>query len=305
MNIMGKEKVSTKIKGIILVTIAASLWGISGTVAQYLFQQRGFTTEGLVEIRLSISGVILVLYSCIKYKGHALNIWKTRYSRWKLIVFGIFGMLGVQYTYFSTIRYGNAATATILQFLSPVIITLYLVIRSRKVPGLKEIVAITFAMVGTFFMITKGNFQTLAISELELFWGIASAFAAAFYTLQPRSLLYKWNSTIVVGWGLLIGGVVFGFIHQPWNITGIFDASSIVAIIFVIIFGTVIPFYCYLDSIKYIKPTEASILSSVEPLSAAVVSVVWLHVSLGLPELIGGLLIIFTIITLSKKEKVT
>ena len=302
MDIVEKEKQAKRTKGIILVTIGAGLWGLSGTVAQYLFQQKGFTPDGLVEIRLLISGIILIVYSYIKDKEHTLSIWKTRHNRLKLIIFGIFGMLGVQYTYFSAIKYGNASTATILQFLSPVIITLYIAFHTRKLPGIKEIMAITLAMLGTFFMVTKGNFRTLSISQLELFWGIASAFAAAFYTLQPRSLLYKWNSTIVVGWGLLIGGAVFGIVQKPWNITGTFDTSSIVAIIFVIVFGTVIPFYCYLDSIKYIRPTEVSVLSAVEPLSATIVSVVWLHVSLGLPELVGGLLIIITIIILSKKK---
>jgi drug/metabolite transporter (DMT)-like permease len=43
-----------RIKGIILVIIGSMLWGISGTVAQYLFQEKGFSPEWLVVIRLLI-----------------------------------------------------------------------------------------------------------------------------------------------------------------------------------------------------------------------------------------------------------
>ena len=68
---------------------------------------------------------------------------------------------------------------------------------------------------------------------------------------------------------MLIGGIAFSFVHQPWNFTGQLSITSILAVLFVIIFGTLIAFYSYLESLKYIKPTEASILSSVEPLSAA------------------------------------
>lgn len=289
-----------RIKGIILVIIGAMLWGISGTVAQYLFTKKGFTPEWLVLIRLLVSGVILLLYSYMKSKQNIWTIWKTKHDALNLICFSIIGMLGVQYTYFAAIKYGNAATATILQYSSPIIITCYLAIRTKKFPDLQEIIAIGLAIVGTFFIITKGNIHSISISKLELFWGIASAFAAAFYTLKPRSLLIKWGSILVVGWGMLIGGLAFSFIQQPWNCTGTWSISSILAITFVILFGTIIAFTCFMESLKYIKPTESSILSAAEPLSAALLSVLWLHEQLGIAQWIGTACIIITIIILSR-----
>lgn len=124
-------------------------------------------------------------------------------------------MLGVQYTYFAAIKHGNAATATILQYLAPVIITCYLAIITKSLPSLRQIIAICLAMLGTFFIITKGNIHSISISKSALFWGISSAFSLAFYTLQPRRLLAKWGSTLIIGWGMLVGGIAFSFIHQP------------------------------------------------------------------------------------------
>ena len=36
---------NSRAKGILLVIVGTMLWGISGTVAQFLFQQKGFDTE--------------------------------------------------------------------------------------------------------------------------------------------------------------------------------------------------------------------------------------------------------------------
>lgn len=289
-------------KGILLVIIGAMLWGVSGTVAQYLFQEKGFTAEWLVVIRLLASGLILLLYAFMKGNQDIWTIWRSKHTILSLILFSIIGMVGVQYTYFAAIKYGNAATATILQYLSPVVVTCYLAIYTKKMPSLQEIIAVTLAMLGTFFIITKGNIHSIAISKLALFWGISSAFAAAFYTLQPRSLLAKWGSTVVVGWGMLVGGIAFSFIHQPWDLTGQWNITSIFAVIFVVLFGTLIAFYCYLESLKYIEPTEASVLSSVEPLSAALLSVLCLNVSLGMLQWLGTVCIILTVAILSHEK---
>ena len=287
-------------KGIILVIIGAMLWGVSGTVAQYLFQVKGFSAEWLVVIRLLVSGIILLLYAFINGDRNIWKIWDGKHNCWSLIVFSIVGMVGVQYTYFAAIKYGNAPTATILQYLSTVIITCYLIIFNKRIPSLQEIIAIILAILGTFFIITKGNIHVISISKLALFWGLSSAFAAAFYTLQPRYLLAKYGSTIVVGWGMLIGGIAFSFIHHPWNFTGKISITSILAVIFVVLFGTLIAFCCYLESLKYIQPIETSVLSCVEPLSAAFLSIYWLHVPFGVPEWSGTVCIIVTIIILSR-----
>jgi len=295
-------KLEPRTKGIMLVIIGSALWGISGTVAQYLFQKRGFSPEWLVVIHLLVSGFILLLYDFIKGSKDIWSIWKSKHNGLSLILFSVVGMLGVQYAYFAAIKYGNAATATILQYLSPVIITCYLAIYTKRIQNLREIIAIVLAMLGTFFIITKGNIHSISISKLAIFWGISSAFAAAFYTLQPRVLLTKWGSTLVAGWGMLLGGIAFSFIHQPWNFTGQWSITSIFAVIFVVLFGTLIAFYCYLESLKYIQPSETSVLSCVEPLSAAFLSVLWLHVPFGIPECVGTVCIIVTIIILSREK---
>ena len=295
---------NSRTKGILLVIVGTMLWGISGTVAQFLFQQKGFDTEWLVVVRLLISGFLLLLYGYIKKDKNIINIWKSKEDSIKLILFGAIGMLGVQYTYFAAIKHGNAATATILQYLSPVIITCYLIIRNKKLPNIKQLIAIGLALIGTFFIITGGNIHSLSLSHLAVFWGSCYAFCSAIYTLQPVNLLKKYSSISVVGWGMVIGGLAFSFIHSPFDFSGELSFITIISSAFIVIFGTLIAFYCYLESLKYLVPTEASILGCIEPLSATILSVIWLNVHFGIAEFIGTTCIILTVIILSfSKEK--
>lgn len=132
-------KVQPRIKGIMLVVIGAGLWGISGTAAQYLFQNKDFSPDWLAVIRMLVSGVILLLYASLKSRQNIWRVWSTKRNVMGIILFGIIGMLGVQYSYFAAIKYGNAATATILQYLSPVIITCCMSASTKKLQNLRSL----------------------------------------------------------------------------------------------------------------------------------------------------------------------
>ncbi|MEH7353635.1 EamA family transporter [Neobacillus drentensis] len=303
MNSQGVVLPYPRAKGIILVLIAATFWGVSGTVAQYLFHQQGFSTNWLVVTRLIFSGIGLLLFSQFVAKQNIWSVWKNKQDVVRLIIFGTIGMFGVQYTYFAAIEHGNAATATVLQYLAPVIIVCYLCLRAKSLPAKQEVIAIVLALFGTFLLVTKGSIHSLSISGPAFFWGILSAFALAFYTLYPGSLLSKWGSLMTVGWGMTIGGFGFSFIHPPWKFQGHWNLTSFLAVVFVVVFGTLIAFFCFMESLKFIHASEASLLACVEPLSAAFLSVVWLNVSFTPAEWIGSFSIIATIFILSTAKR--
>lgn len=293
----------SKVLGIFLVFTSGLLWGVSGTVAQYLFQEKSFSPEWLVTVRLLISGIALLIISSHKNKSAVFKIWKSKSDRNSLLFFSILGMLSVQYSYFVAIDASNAATATFLQYLAPALIAIYFIFLNKKLPYGKEILALLFALFGTFLLVTKGSFDTLLISKKALFWGILSAFALAYYTIKPKSLLEKWDSPTIIGWSMLLGGIGISFVHPPWHLEGIWGIDSVFFVIFIFLFGTLIPYYCYIESLKYISASETSILASIEPLSAAIVSVVWLKTSFVAMEWLGAALILGTVILLSNNKK--
>ncbi|MEO5998851.1 MAG: EamA family transporter [Chitinophagaceae bacterium] len=295
--------ISNQGKGYILAVSAAICWGISGTFGQYLFQTKHLDADWLVTVRLLISGLLLLALAQTKKQINLLGVWKTRQDRLSLILFSIGGMLAVQYTYFATIKFSNAATATILQYLGPAMITTYIALKNWKLPVATEIMAIILAITGTFLLVTHGNPKTLSISGQALFWGISSAFALAFYSIQPIPLLHKWDPVVVIGWAMLIAGIACGFIHPPWRFEGDWDEITFLLVAFIILFATLGAFYAYLVSIKYIGATKASLLACTEPLSAALLGVSWLKTPFGLFDWIGTAMILITVILLSIRKR--
>ena len=126
------------IVGALLALIPGVLWGLSGVFGQYLFQQRGLSAEWLTTVRLLISGSLMLIISFAWNKEKTLAIFQDRRDTVRLIIFAVFGLMAVQLTYFVSIAKSNAPTATILQYLFPVLIVLFTAVYSRKLPQKKS-----------------------------------------------------------------------------------------------------------------------------------------------------------------------
>jgi len=287
--------------GFIMVLIGASLWGLSGTAAQQLFQHDHFSPSWLVTVRMVLSGLLLLILVALGTSRRSMfNVWRNGRDALRLIVFSTVGLAGVQYTYFAAIKVGNAATATFLQYLGPLLVFIYVLIATRQTPSRKEYVALALALIGIFLLVTNGSLQTIHVPVASVLWGIASAFALAFYTVHPAPLIARYGSATIVGWAMLIGGFVFFLFAPPWQTSGQhWSAASVTLILFISIFGTFIAFYLYLASLRFITPSETSLLACFEPLSAALATVWLLHVRLGVWTLIGGLCIVGTVALLA------
>jgi drug/metabolite transporter (DMT)-like permease len=286
--------------GVLLVLSGAVLWGVSGNVAQYLFHRFEVDPGWMTSVRMLSAGALLLLVSGVADRNpDVFRIWWDKSSRDGLFIFGIFGMIGAQYTYFEAVAAGNAATATLLQYLNPALIIIYLLIRGRRRPSRKELSAILLALAGVFLIVTKGHPDQLSIAPAALFWGILSAFGGAIYSMQPAGLLKKWGAAVVVGWGMMIGGVIMGLFYPPWITAVRWTPVALFCLSFVILFGTFAAFYLYVASLRFLKPIETSLLGCAEPLSSAIVSVLWLSVPFTGFDWLGTACIISVVAVLS------
>lgn len=298
---------SQKFTGVLMALFSAAFWGVSGTCAQYLFEQKGFDPAKLVCWRMLIAGVILLSFSMTRKTKDTVQIWKKPSDAIQLFLFAVLGMVSVQFTYFYSISLSNAATATILQYIGPLFVVAFYAIKNRRWPILTEYASLFLALIGIFLLVTHGSFDQLAISQEALLWGILSALALAFYTIQPVGLLRRFSPATVTGWGMLIGGIVFIPFSQPWNLQGTWDLGAWGAFGYIVVFGSVLSFYFFSKALTKIEAATASLLCSIEPLAAAGVAVVWLGVYFGPMDWLGTFFILVTIIllTLGTKEKKT
>ncbi|PJO45587.1 DMT family transporter [Lysinibacillus xylanilyticus] len=291
--------------GFILVILGASFWGIGGTVAQKLFQQENIEVGWLVSSRLLLAGILLIAAYKITHRKESIFVmWRTKHNAFRQILFSLLGMLAVQYTYMMSISIGNSAVATLLQYLAPLFIMAYYLITKHSQLTRQDGIAVTLTLIGTFLLLTNGSLSTLSVPSMAVFWGILSGLSAAFYTLYAVSLLQQFHSLLVVGWSMLIGGIVMSLFHQPWQIDmSNWAFSTIAYFLFIVVFGTMLAFWFYIASLHYLAPKETSLLGSLEPLTAVVTSVFWLKIAFGGFQFIGTMLILCMILYLTVFQK--
>jgi drug/metabolite transporter (DMT)-like permease len=287
-------------KGFLFAVLAAMLFGVGGTFAQFLFAHRGVNVEWLVTMRLLFAGVALLLVAAVHKGRGVLAPW--RGDAVPLILFGLLGMLAVQYTYFMAIHASNTATATVLQFTAPAMIALWLAVTSRRLPPPRAMAAVALAMLGTWLMVSHGRIGALTISPAALFWGLASAVASAIASLQPVALLRKYGASVVGGWGMLVGGLVLSVLHAPWKMQGTWDGRALLFTAFILLFGTLAAFYLFVKALALIGAQKTSLLSCAEPLSAAALAVWWLGTGWGAMDWLGSGLILVTIMLLARDQ---
>ena len=297
-----KNKINTKkgtIIGTFLTISGGILWGISGVCGQFLFQSKDVTSSWLVPLRLVTAGFLLLCYYLIRDKGKAFDIWKTKRNRIDIIIYGLAGMMLCQYSYFQTIEWSNAGTATVIQYLGPALIVVWVCLQTRRLPEKKEVLGVILAVTGIFLIATHGNPTTLALSQKALIMGLISAVSVVIYTVKPARMQAEFDTPLILAWGMLIGGIALTIAFRPWNNKVIFDGETFTALAFIILFGTMAGFSMYMTGVKMIGSVRASLYSCVEPVASMVLTAVWMKVSFTTPDLIGTAFVIATIIILA------
>ena len=294
-------KVEKKLHGMILASLAASLWAISGISGEILFKKFNFSSDWLVSTRTLVSGILLFMIVVFVEKKSVLKPLKNKRDCIGIILFGVAGMYLVQYTYFKTIELSNVSFATILQFTAPFFIFVYESIKNKKFPSVSTVALLFMTILGVVFIATKGNFSNLSVSLEALLFGLVSAIMIAFYSTYPKRLLKKCGSITVVGWGMIVASVISNIIHPIWKIQGKINAKSIIQVIIVVILGTSIAYLIYIASLNYISSSLAGILTAFEPVLATILSVVIFGLKFSFIEIVGLILVFVSIFILEKR----
>ena len=284
---------SKQAKGIFLATAGATMWGGSGAAAQYLFHDTTLTTSWLVAVRMLGAGIILTSISICQNPQGVKRLLTQRRSCLQLLGFAIFGTLNSQLTYFLAIRYSNAPTATVIQYLQPVIIIIWLALANRHWPRRIDDISVGLAILGTFLLVTGGHLGSLTLTPTALFWSLWCAAAAPIYTVMPVKLLKEFDTFAVCGLAMLIGGLVMTpelFVTRPPHLT----TADWAMVGYVVIFGTMAAYSMFLGSLNFISPTTTGILGAFEPLVATIIAVTFLGTKLTTAMVVGSLLILAT-----------
>lgn len=210
-----------------------------------------------------------------------------------------------QFSYLQAIHYTNAGTATVLQYMAPVLVLAFTCIKNRSLPAVSEITAIILAILETFIIATHGQWNNLALTPLGLFWGLFSAVTYTLYMLLPIQLIREWGSLLVIGLGMFMGGLVFGLFTQTWQYDLKFQPNTSFAYIGLIAIGSIFAYTALLKGISLIGAVKGSLLAAIEPIAAVFFSVTNMKEVFYPLDFIGMLFIVLAVLLVSLKDLLT
>lgn len=290
---------STFTRGVILSLAAGVFWGCMAVCSQVLFAgTSGITPIDLVTVRLIFSGIFLLGTVGPSALGVMMN-WRNARD---IALAGCFVFIG-QFCFMQALLTMNAGTAAIVLLTVPFWVAFVQAITQKKLPRRIEVVCFVLAMAGVVLIVTHGDFTTLNFSTVGVCWALGSAFGTTGYTIQPRKVLMRVPAVTLLGWAMLIGGFVSMLFSPPWKINVTWSIEAALEVAFVVIVGTVIAFWCYMTAVKCISPVLVGLLVCAEPLTAYLLSVVFLGTHLTATEIIGAALVLAAVILVTTKGK--
>lgn len=292
-----------EIIGIILTLLGATLWGVSGTSVQFIGNFRNMNLEWLLTMRLITAGLLTVLYGWIRQGNAIFNVFRNWRDTLGLVIFGVFGMALCQYTYFRSIVIAGVGIATVLQYLAPSMIIIYLLVRYGKRPSTGEIISVILALAGTICLMGNNGFSFESFRSDVLFWGLLSAVGVAVYSVSPVRLVATYGTIPIVGFGMLLSGLVAAVLFQQPHSCATWDVWTVVGCFNVVFLGTIVSFNAYLEGVKRIGAVSGSILSSIEPISAAFFGWALLGNQFNWVGILGMAMIIATVIIIALEKR--
>ncbi|MFS9152519.1 DMT family transporter [Streptococcus infantis] len=289
-------------KGTIYSLLSGLIWGICGILGEYFFAHYQVSSGWITSMRLLVAGSVVLILSSFQLRSQLFDIWKNWKNYLPFLTYAILGIFSVQFFFYLCVEYSNATTATILQFISPIFILLFNRIIYKKKASKSAIFYVLIAMIGVFLMATKGDLSKLSITPLALITGLLSALGLMFNVILPQRFAKNYGFVPTVGWGMIIAGLFSNVLYPVYEISFQLDVVSILICLTIAFLGTAFAFFLSMKAVSLVSPLVVSVVSASEPLSSAILSVLFLGMVLDGFLVLAMILIIVPMIFLSIEE---
>lgn len=215
----------------------------------------------------------------------------------RLIAMGVLGYVGAAFAYLAALKYASAGLVALLLYLYPTFVTLLaVVVLKEPFTGVKGL-ALGLALMGTALAVGPLSGQALGV-----LFAVTSAALYAIYIIIGTDVMKSVSpvqSSAVIFATAGIGNTVLMMVTGPHlPATG----RGWAAIAGLVVITTLIPVVAFLAGLKRIGPTNAAMLSTLEPVVTVVLASWLLHEMLTPVTLLGGGLILTAVLMLTRAE---
>jgi len=273
----------------LLIVIASSSYGILSTIVK-VAMQHGFTSSEAVSSQYII-GFMLVGTIFIVTQRQLPKLSKNGLVI--LVSAGIFtGTTGIVYG--ESLKYLPASLAVVMLFQFTWIGLLLDCIVRKRLPSRPEVISIVILFAGTILAAGVLNVDLSGIPAQGWLFGLAAAFTFACFiqfNSRPVEGVTTTSRVLIVSFVALIMISIFLSPEIAWNgklfTEGLWKYGLALGL-----FGIILPIYLFSIAVPKVGGALASILSAIELPVAVTVSVIVLHESLTVVQVIGIILVI-------------
>ncbi len=294
-------------RGYIIALIATILWSSTGIIISYL--NVTYLLPSLVlavwrDLFVSFGMVVgLLLFSRPRFQLDR--------THWKFMVIYGFVLAVFNSLWTFSVQYNGAAVATVMAFSSPAMTAILSRIFLKEKFGSIKIISILLSLAGIVFVSGAYNPSAWNLNPLGIIFGLLTGLLFAIYNLQGKhasdthldswtALLYSFSIATVFLFFFNIGSDLF--ITRQVVFKDMFWLGDSVAGWGILFFLGVAPtlggFGLYTLSIRYLSPTTANLIATLEPAFTAIWAYFLLNEILTVPQLFGSLLVFTGVILL-------
>ncbi|MCT1656229.1 EamA family transporter [Brevibacterium luteolum] len=193
------------VSGLVLILLSAFCYAAAAPIGKVMYAG-GWTPEVVVFLRVLGTGLVLLIPTLIAMHGrwHAFARWQT----WRdVITFGIVSVAGVQLLFFMSVEHLDVAIALLLEMTAPLMIVVWVWLRSRIRPSSLTFVGMGLAMFGLAFILDPRGAQ-LHLGSVLLALGAAVCLAC--YFLDSAKAEMPVPPIALVGFGMFVGAAAVG-----------------------------------------------------------------------------------------------
>lgn len=271
-------------RGYALIVVASILWGTMGILAKLSYEY-GIDPVTLIALRLLISfatlAVALALFAKTSFKVQ-------RTDAFLFLILGIFATAFQRISYFYAVDFATPTVAAILFYTYPVFVVFSasLFLKEKITSGV--LVAIVLTFFGVAFVVRVYDVSSLNANLPGIIFGMLSSLLFVLYFMITKRLRSSYASWTLTLYADAIGALtLMPVISLSIPKMAVFPLQLWLLIFTIAWVPSLLAYLLYSHALKYVKASKGSILSVIEPLSAAIFSATLLGEGLEKLQIVG------------------
>jgi DME family drug/metabolite transporter len=292
--------------GYAAVALAAFLWAVGGNVARTLLD-RGASAVELTAARAWITAIGIAVFLLLRRGSVDWTPWRRLPVLVGILSFGLI-LATANFTYYAAIAVLPVAIAIVIQYAAPAIVVVWKAVVDRRPPSPSVLLALGLTSVGVILI--SEAFRPLArgsagLAPAGVAIAVVSAFGFAGVLLLGEFLGRTVGSIPSVFGGFAVGAMFWSVVlllrGRPETLL---DPQFWPAIAFLGVATTIAPFSLFLWGLRVVGAAPAGIISTLEPVSGAMIAYLFLSQTLTGVQIVGAVAAVFGIALLQLKPSV-